>query len=101
MEKDISGRHPDDRPRVGTAWRKADGAQEAAPSWSVRGGIKWRAERRRSARDHLYWPSERDAGSADFVPSPPERDRLTSIAVFGLRPQYLFWQVWNFLGGGA
>ena len=89
---------------TGPVWvprEESDGAQEAASSWSVRGGIKWRAERRRPARDHPYWPSERDAGSVDSVPSPPERDRLTVIAIFGLRPQYLFWQAWNFLGGGA
>jgi hypothetical protein len=79
-------------PMTGPVWVPREESRwctEAASSWSVRGGIKWRAERRRPARDHPYWPSERDAGSIDSVPSPPERDRLTSIAIFGLRTGYV------------
>lgn len=80
---------------------ESDAAQVVASNWSGPGGIKWRAGQPRPADGHPTGRVSGDVGSVDSVPSPPARDRLTSIAIFGPRPQYLFWQVWNFLGGGA
>ena len=80
---------------------ESDASLVVASNWSGPGGTKWRAGQPRPADGHPTGRVGGDVGSVHSVPSPPARDRLTFIAIFGARPQYLFWQVWNFLGGSA
>jgi hypothetical protein len=74
MERDISGRHPDDRAPCWYRVEESDGAQEEGVSWSGRGEIKWRGGEPRPAPDH---PAGQVSATQDlFTPSPPRQSGI-------------------------